>query len=592
MTTSTFSQAYTAYEGWDVTAPQIPARSSLFSLEPIGVGTTYVESMTGYIARIAQEHRLRPGSLLNKVVSKQLDKDYGTFEGAIEERFATTVNGTGATAAAIVNALENLTLRHDLRYMTMANWSNVLSSSKLLQLLRAWCPSCYEEWAKSYRTVYEPLIWSFQVVTICAPHQRRLISRCPHCNREQPPLSTNSRPGYCSRCRGWLGVYQSANNPAQAIDESLSEDELAWQTWVINTLGEMLTLAPRLRLSPSKENFIKNLTSCIDQAAWGRINAFSSIIDIRSGNIRRLVKGHSFPTLEMLLLICSRLKISLTEIVSNTNVINLPGGEGVLEQLRLHRMKSACEPVKKIDWADMESELKEAVKEYPPPSIGEIERRTGHYGSRIKRNLPELHAQVIARYNEYNREPVDDIKAEAVLQAALTEVPPPSLQSVIRKLGCRSSGYYYYYHFPDLCFAIAKRFKNYRDKPFDFDEVHTNLQAALAEQPPPAYKQVCMRLNFKRHALRKKFPELTRAIASRHMNYRKACGVENKKMFFQEVRKAVRSIHADGLYASEARVKASLSCFRSKKLLKKAIDVANQELGLVGNVALNKANRR
>jgi hypothetical protein len=34
----------------------IPQRSRLYHLEPIGIGTPYVESLTGYVQRLAHEH--------------------------------------------------------------------------------------------------------------------------------------------------------------------------------------------------------------------------------------------------------------------------------------------------------------------------------------------------------------------------------------------------------------------------------------------------------------------------------------------------------------------------------------------------------
>lgn len=520
------------------------------------------------------------------MVIKKLDRDYGIESGAIPKRFATTVNGIGATATAIVKALEGLTLRRDLRCTTMLPWSNVLSWVELLRPVRAWCPVCYEEWAKPPKIAYEPLIWSFQSVTVCTSHQRRLSSRCLHCDQEQRPLSASSRPGYCYQCRRWLGAPLSVSDP-QVIDGPLTEAELAWQTWVIGTLGEMLAFVPQLELSPSKENFLKNLTSCMDQAAWGRISVFSSIVDIWSGTIRKLVKGEISPTLKVLLQICSRVEISLTAILSNTNGIRAH----VLEKLRLHRMKSRNKRCMKIAWADVEKEMQEALTEYPPPSLSEITRRTGHNFARIKRNLPELSAQIIARYDEFIKEPVDNVKAQAVLHAALTETPAPSLQSILRRIGCRNTGAYYYDHFPDLCSAIAKRYKEHRNKPFNFDEVDTHLQAALVEQPPPAFIEVCRRLSFKRGFIRRKFPKLSRAIASQHIIYLKACREENKEVVFQEMEEAVRSIHADGLYVSEARVKDRLSRTKLSKLMKKAIHEAKRELGLGDRTALDKAKR-
>src|SRR6266568_1821109 len=45
-----------SYQVWDVTTPSIPPRSRLYRLEPIGVGTSSVECLASYIARLAEAH--------------------------------------------------------------------------------------------------------------------------------------------------------------------------------------------------------------------------------------------------------------------------------------------------------------------------------------------------------------------------------------------------------------------------------------------------------------------------------------------------------------------------------------------------------
>lgn len=44
--------------------PHVAPLSRLYSLEPIGISTPYAESLTGYIARLAQEHALSTRNLI------------------------------------------------------------------------------------------------------------------------------------------------------------------------------------------------------------------------------------------------------------------------------------------------------------------------------------------------------------------------------------------------------------------------------------------------------------------------------------------------------------------------------------------------
>ena len=50
-----------------------PPRSRLYSLEPIGVGTAMVESLTGYVARLAEAHSVSAGDLVGRVLSELAD---------------------------------------------------------------------------------------------------------------------------------------------------------------------------------------------------------------------------------------------------------------------------------------------------------------------------------------------------------------------------------------------------------------------------------------------------------------------------------------------------------------------------------------
>lgn len=43
------------FESWSLSSPPVPPRSQLYSLQPVGVGTGMVESLTGYVARLLSD---------------------------------------------------------------------------------------------------------------------------------------------------------------------------------------------------------------------------------------------------------------------------------------------------------------------------------------------------------------------------------------------------------------------------------------------------------------------------------------------------------------------------------------------------------
>src|SRR5436305_2454272 len=58
----------TIYDPQDSVKPLIPSRSRLYHLEPIGIGTPYVESLTSYINRLARAHCVLSGKLIAQEV--------------------------------------------------------------------------------------------------------------------------------------------------------------------------------------------------------------------------------------------------------------------------------------------------------------------------------------------------------------------------------------------------------------------------------------------------------------------------------------------------------------------------------------------
>ncbi|MGI2909472.1 hypothetical protein AABK37_40400, partial [Hassallia sp. VBCCA 56010] len=60
------------YEFWDLKKLSIPSRSRLYQLEPVGIRTPMVESLTGYIERLAEAHCVPPDVLISRTITPLL----------------------------------------------------------------------------------------------------------------------------------------------------------------------------------------------------------------------------------------------------------------------------------------------------------------------------------------------------------------------------------------------------------------------------------------------------------------------------------------------------------------------------------------
>ncbi len=390
---------------WEHAIPIVPPPTRLYHLPPIGIGTPMVESLTGYIARLAEAHCVSAAVLYQKEIKPIASTgNIFTFQVSCDEGYSTqAINGVGSTAASFVRSLEELTGRHDLRYLTLLTWKHVLDRVALLRRSRSWCESCFYAWHNSGQEIYEPPLWTLQAVTVCPYHRRPLCQVCPHCRKMIGPLDPRSRPGYCSRCSQTL----VPKTVALPLDLGLlSKDAEDWANWIVSTLGELLAMAPRVGASPEKRQIAAIIRLCVDETTSGNASAFGRLMHTERGSVIRWEKGVGRPRLSVLLNIAYCRGISLAELV--------------------------CESPSSI-----------ASRAFLRPPLAKAQ---------------ELVRQTRARASWR----VDTTEVLENLNAALNEDPPPSLTRAIRRLNCTEVTARR--HFPELCFKLARRYAEYRVK--------------------------------------------------------------------------------------------------------------------------------
>src|SRR5207245_11289580 len=111
---------------WYLTPVSLPERSTLYAPAPIGVGTAFGESLTSYLARLADAHCVYPGVLLQQMIvplmAEMEEHPYAAAEHPLFRRDGSgshLINATGPRAGSALAALETLTLRTDLRSLTL-----------------------------------------------------------------------------------------------------------------------------------------------------------------------------------------------------------------------------------------------------------------------------------------------------------------------------------------------------------------------------------------------------------------------------------------------------------------------------------------
>ncbi|BDI18785.1 hypothetical protein ANSO36C_45870 [Nostoc cf. commune SO-36] len=510
-----------AIELYDLQEPTIPPRSRLYNLKPIGIGTPEVESLTGYIVRLAEEHCVPTGILILSELVPLLKEGYifKSKDGGLDKSFTSqtkTLNGMGSWALKLIKTLESLTLRNDLRSLTMLNWVEIIPPRNLLRSIRAWCPSCYENWRVTEQTVYEPLLWSLKEVTICLHHHQRLCTECPYCHKDNRLLAWHSRPGCCSICREWLGISPNVKSPNSI---KLTEDELNWQIWVTNNLGNLIAATPHLS-PPPKEKISEMLSAYVNVLAHGNIAAFAKKLGINRTQTHRWCVEKTLPAIDTLLQICFQLEIPLLDFLTKDEI--------------------------NVDSSNI------IIQNQNQPS------RESNY--QLSTSTEILYA----------------------LETALTESPPPSLVEIAKWFGYKTTSTLYYYS-SDLCKIIAARHSEY-EKAQRLEKLQRLLEELLAakEYPPPSMQEVAKRFGKKSvHSLDKHFPDLCSTISAQYANYRQENRTKRVEKLRQEVWKVAFQLHSEGVEPTASRISVFLKSPGSilQKEVVEAVCKVRHELG-------------
>jgi hypothetical protein len=632
-----------AYGVWEAQVVELPERSRFYSLSPVGVGTPQVESLSGYIARLAEAHVLSVGDMVGRrstsTASTMVCKRMTSFHvrRPIEQVFHATayaINGVSGRALKWTRILEGLTCCRHLDALTLLPLRDTLSNMFLFKRWRAWCPECYAA-DRDTGTVYERLLWALGGVTVCPVHVAPLEEKCSFCHKALPPLAAHSRPGHCSSCGSWLG--RQAGRPRVHANPIEADYEL----YVATTAGELLascSTAGRL----SRARFSANLRICIDRFASGNTKAFAELTHASGGAVQSWVNGMMRPRLDVLLRVCFHLGIPAGALLTSRRLagVNWPAATAHFPRDdRGVRTSRSSEEVRRL--------MKAALREDECPSVPELSRRLGYRRyERLYQVDPALCRRITARHRSCKRthwwkqpgaKRICEIHTiRSALEQSLVQDPPVSVRRIAMQLGYANGGLIQR-KFPDLCHAIARKLEDCRKRRFGI--LRQAVEAAGFENPPPTLHELSQRLGYrnsstlrswfpdetgrllearaiheqreiaKRRAallvilrgrsapslssvarqidlsvsnLAEKYPDLCRAIHARYLQCQHDRTREREQLLNEEVCRIARRLHARGQIPTELRIMSSLSEGSLKQwgAVRRAVKRARRILGL------------
>lgn len=412
-------------ETWDLNLSTHPQHSKLYALEPLGVGTSNVESLTGYMTRLAEAHSVSLRTLVIQELLPLLQRDYlsNPFRntlGSFWKEAARALNGTGILASDWTQALEHLTLRTDLRVLTLLPWASVLTQQRLLRMNRAWCPDCFMEWQAAGKPIYEPLLWNVSAVSLCVRHQRILLEQCPYpdCKATLPMLASYFRPGYCSKCSRWLGV------TVDPSDIPWTTEQWNWQIWVADSIGELVAHNPDLIVTPHRRNIPDLITAYREQSADDSMRILAAQLQLSRRTLIAWKQGRQIPQMESFMRLCYCCGVSLYDaFTSQSETLDL-------DKLRIQSLPDIPNPTGKrrrripldVDQIRKSLETVLASEEQPPPSMRTVAKRLNYSPRELREHFPELSHAISNRYKNYRKTQAEknlEQQKEKVRQAIL-----------------------------------------------------------------------------------------------------------------------------------------------------------------------------
>ncbi|MGP4064634.1 TniQ family protein [Oceanobacillus sp. M65] len=219
-----------------------PRRSTLYNLEPMGIGTLMVESLTSYLLRLSNVHNLKTRSLIQYLIYPFLNKSTYDLKKSNNNIYSDGRFLDGSTPLTIefINALETLTHRKDLRYLTLISWGGI-TNHKVITPYKKWCPQCLSKMKIENGTVYQPLLWNVKHVKICPLHNIQLRHTCPSCGSSQLALNTKGSISTCNSCNTWLGKDEYNYEEVNVSD---------FDRWVASAIGDLIRETPKILRFP------------------------------------------------------------------------------------------------------------------------------------------------------------------------------------------------------------------------------------------------------------------------------------------------------------------------------------------------------
>ncbi|PEX11644.1 hypothetical protein CN451_08210 [Priestia megaterium] len=217
----------------------VHGRSYYYTLQPLGIGTLYVESLTSYVRRLSLHHNVRIQHLLNDIM-----KSYQNDKSVVKchYKYGINLNGNSYTVKCLVEALSQKVCNSQMRFLTLLHLKNKPIHAGMKRT-EVWCTECYREMQLNHEELYEPLIWYLIYIEVCPKHNTPLVECC-YCSKckSDKKIKRGLHNIYCVDCNSKLDLVQT-----KKLD--VNDERLKYQQFILKKVEELIVIPQSLYIN-------------------------------------------------------------------------------------------------------------------------------------------------------------------------------------------------------------------------------------------------------------------------------------------------------------------------------------------------------
>jgi Zn-finger protein/AraC-like DNA-binding protein len=283
----------------------IPARSRLFGLEPIGIGSAGSEGLISYLIRLSKEHCISPRLLLSTEFLPRMSEVNSGRHAMFYMDYAKTLHSTGKFANKFVTMAEQLTGRNDLALLTTLPWQEIVPAigTGLMAQHTKWCSCCLADYRNNHPPTYFKLSWGYALYQVCSVHHLQLVDECPWCGRHQPFIPVHASLGRCNYCYGWLGTCVEAQT-------NISDP---YQLWISGAIEDMIIHGKSAMQQITGELFRERLVKLTIALADNKKRRLSEMLGFTPSTMASWITKKQKPLFPQFLYLCYQLGVLPSE---------------------------------------------------------------------------------------------------------------------------------------------------------------------------------------------------------------------------------------------------------------------------------------